>query len=236
MQATSPPGDSMQSLPERPSPIKPVVWGALLIVCGVLFFLQSLGFFPNAAAWLICALFAVVAAVFLALYLNDREKSWWAAIPGMTLAGLALLIYMGAYGGALGAAWGAPIFLASIAFGFLLAMVARKGLWWAVIPFGVLISVAIMVGLTASGTVSPEQGVAVLFFGMAGTFLILPFLSGQDRRWWSLIPAAVLGGMGWVFYTGNFDLLAQLGWIGPVVMIVAGIWIVYRAVVKPRTQ
>ena len=112
--------------------------GILLIALGVLSLVGDLGVFSFADVgdliWGL--LFGVAGLAFLAAFLTDTYERWWAAIPGLTLCGLAVLIV---FGDRLGASGGA-LFLAAIGLSFWVIYLVRREFWWAIIPGGALIT------------------------------------------------------------------------------------------------
>lgn len=64
-----------------------LVWGALLILAGVMFMLQELNILGNAFQYLWLLMMGAGAGVFLWIYFTKPEQ-WWAIIPGLTLFGL----------------------------------------------------------------------------------------------------------------------------------------------------
>ncbi len=168
-------------------------WGILLIAGGVLFLLQSLGLLLLDNLWPI--VFFVPGVVFLYTFLTERSN-WWAVIPGMTLVGLGALIAFDQVFPEANDAWGATIFLGSLALSFL-AVYLRTATheWWAIIPAGVLGTIALVVGFEPYMT----GGVfaALFMFGLAGTFALVYFLpTPSGRMRWAVYPAAILGGIG----------------------------------------
>ena len=67
-----------------------LIWGAILILAGILFTLQEFNILGNAFQLLWLALMAAGSAVFIWIYFTKKEQ-WWAIIPGLTLLGLSLV-------------------------------------------------------------------------------------------------------------------------------------------------
>lgn len=165
---------------------------------------------PGLSGTLWGALFALGGAFFLGLALR-RPDDWWAFLPGGVLCGLTLAAFSN------GAAWGGPAFLASIGGGFLLIVARHPEHWWAVIPGGAVLSVALAAAFPG------QFGGALLFLGLAATFLVLAGLpaarsQGGTRRWaWypaaGLLALAVVSG-GW--------FAGALGTLWPLALIALG--------------
>jgi hypothetical protein len=203
----------------------PAIWGLWLIATGVLFLLQGRNYIRTgneednrwAVVW--AALFAVSALSFLWAYFTDRAGWWWTVIPGTILGGLALLIAFGVAG--VQDDWPATLWLASVSLGFWIVYFSNHDRWWAIIPGGVLLTVAVIP--LVAGQVQGEALGAILFFGMALTFglvYVLPMPRG--RMPWALIPAgglAVFGLMLLLTFTTAINYVVA----GPVIL--AGLYL-----------
>lgn len=194
------------------------IWGILLILAGVIFLLQNMGFAINIGPLLAMTLFGAGGVVFLLTFLTDLHARWWAAIPGATLLGLAATVYYSTYAPAFLSGLAGPIFLASIGAGFLLVYIADVEKWWAIIPAGVLSTLALVAGIDEAGILGIDTG-GIFFVGLGVTFLLVALLSGVRgaRQSWAYIPAAVLLVMGtliatpWIRYMENLWPLALIG-------------------------
>jgi hypothetical protein len=112
---------------------------------------------------------------------------------------------------------------------FLVIYALNRDHWWAIIPGGVLLSVAVMVGLEPL-LGDGDLGVAIFFLGMAATFgavALLPSPSGNMR--WAWIPAGVLFILGVVFFG---IAVAAFKYIWPAAIILAGLFILYRTFMR----
>ncbi len=197
-------------------------WGIVLIVGGVLFLLQSLGLLLLDNLWPI--VFAVPGLVFLYTFFVERPN-WWAAIPGMTLVGLGTLMAFEQIFPGANDAWGATIFLGSLALSFLavyMRTAARE--WWAIIPAGVLGTIALLVGFEPY--MNGGVFAALFMLGLAATFTlvyILPTPSGRMR--WAVYPATILGGIG-VLTLISATWLSRL--LIPAAIIAFGVYLILR--------
>lgn len=198
-----------------------VLGGALLIGGGVLLLLQNLGFMGGSEL-LWAALFALGGLVFFAVYVRDRH--WWALIPGCALLGLAAPIALSVAGDRW-AEFGGAAFLAMLgaAFGFVY-LDNRVARWWALIPAGTLLTLAVVASLDLIE--ASEQGGWVFFLGLALTFFGVAFLPhGDRRRDWALYPAIACLGLGAIVVaatTSVFTIIAAIGLIG------TGVLLLYR--------
>jgi len=202
------------------------LWGLLLIVAGVIFLLQNMGFFVNIGAWLAMVLFGAGGFAFLFVFLTDLKGRWWAAIPGATLLGLAATIFFESYGPRFLEGLGGPAFLAAIGFGFVLVFLADVHKWWAIIPAGVMSTLAVVAGFDELDIRGVDTG-GVFFLGLGFTFLLLFLMTGQreQRQSWALIPAAVMIVMGVLIGTPWIGYMENL-W--PLILIAVGAFWVLR--------
>jgi hypothetical protein len=205
--------------------------GLALVLLGIMAFLQSFHIITlRGDPWVLtfAVIFALIGAAFLYALAADR-KNWWAAIPGMTLIGLGILMGLVLIPGIPG--FIAPaIFMGSIAASFWVVYAMNRSSWWAIIPAGTLTSIALLIGLADSG----DLGASVLFMGMAATFGLLGLIevNGQHMSWpW--IPAiclAVLSGIIGVTSSG----VPSIVWA--VVIILAGIFLVARPYIMNKKR
>ena len=203
----------------------PIVGGILLIAAGVIFLLNNLGMIEVNWEMYIGPLFALGGLVFLLVFiLNTRE--WWALIPGFVLIAIGVIIFMDQNLAAGSELWSGAIFLGLLGLAFLLIYAFHQDSWWAIIPGGVLLTLA-------GVTLVPDDGVlagAIFFLGMAATFglvYILPKPAG--RLTWALYPAGILLAIGVLVFLGAEDLM---DFVWPVALLIAGGYIVYRALKK----
>jgi hypothetical protein len=213
--------------------MKPFNWriplGLVLVVLGVLAFLQSFGFLViqgDPWALIFAVIFSALGLIFLYALAADR-KNWWAAIPGMTLLGLGALI-------GLALIPGFPdlilpvIFMGSIAAAFWIVFLMNRTFWWAIIPAGTLTSVAVLIATSENGVL----GASLLFLGMAATFGVLSLIevNGQHMSWpW--IPAAALAAVGAIVAVTGGGVPA-IFWA--ILLILAGAFMVFRPYLQKR--
>lgn len=202
------------------------LWGILLILGGIFFLLHNLGLFAGLTAIIWVMLFGAGGLFFLYLFLNNRHETWWAAIPGCTLLGLAMVIFLDDLGPALLSPLSGPLFLASIAMGFALVYLATRQNWWALFPAGVLATLALVAAVDELG-IRGFDGGGIFFIGLGVTFLVvalLPTEEGHNMRW-AFIPAGVLILMGLLIGT-SFTALLEFIW--PLALIVGGLLMIWR--------
>ena len=204
-----------------------VVAGIVLIAAGVVFLLQGTGILVDGLAYLWAVLFCAGGAVFLYLFVGDTAQ-WWAVIPGFTLVSIGLLIGLGRILPTVADAVGGSLVPFAIGASFWVIYFLNREHWWAIIPGGVMLSVALMVGLES--VLEGEGMGGVLMLGMALTFLLLSFLATPQRRFrWALIPAAVLAVIGLVMLAVSESAMA---FVFPSVVILVGVYLLVRVFLR----
>jgi hypothetical protein len=198
-------------------------WGLILMGGGLLLLLSNLGVIEiNAPVWSV--IFLVASIGFLSVFVTDREN-WWALIPGMVFLALASITYLNFVYPDLGGLLSGVIILGSIGLSFLLIYLVNMDNWWAIIPMGVMFTIATVTGL--SNLVSESDVGGIFFLGLGLTFLIVAVLpSHRGELKWAFIPGGILIGMGLLI------LAAWGGWIniiGPSVLIIFGLLLIYRS-------
>jgi hypothetical protein len=206
--------------------------GLVLICAGALFLLQNFGLanFVTGAIWAL--LFAVAGAVFVGVFALDRDN-WWAIIPGFTLLGLGALIGVSTIFPAL-AGPAAGLFFLAIGLSFWVIYATHPENWWAVIPGGTLVTLAVIVAISSGLGADEGRWVpTTLCLGLAATFGLVYFLpTPQGRMKWALWPASILAIMG-LLMTAFVGELAGIIW--PLILIAGGVAVLLRTMQK-RTE
>jgi len=203
----------------------PTFWGSVLILAGIVFLLQNLGILP-AGNLLIAAGAGLVGVLFVGLFLGDR-KQWWAIIPAIALIALAALMLMDIFFPGAAASWGGSFFLGVIGLSFLAVYITHREHWWALIPGGVMVTLAVVAGLGSNIEDDAITG-GVFFLGLGMTFLLVAILPNPaGKMTWAFIPAAVLVilGMSMVAFTANL-----IPYLVALIFIVVGALLLIRAV------
>ena len=199
-----------------------ILIGAILISTGVLFFLQTLNILSNVWSILWIVVFFAGSGIFFYVYLTDRRQ-WWALIPATTFLGLAGTIIMDTYfpeklnlGGVL--------ILGGIGLGFLIIYLTNRDFWWAIIPGGVLATVAVFVLL--ENVWAGFGGPGVFFVGLGLTFFLLYIVpTPEGRMTWAWIPGAVLTVIGFIIIVVTEQVITLL-W--PLALILLGLILIVR--------
>jgi len=198
-----------------------MLWGGLLILAGVLFFLQELNLIPSAWDLIWAALFAIAGAVFLYAFFTDRSQ-WWPLIPGLGLLSLGAIIAIEEIFPAVD--WAGAILLGGIGISFWVIYFLNRDNWWAIIPGGVLVTLAVVAGLDS--VVNSDTGGGIFMLGLGATFGLVGLLpTSQGRMKWAFIPAGVLIIIGVFIMT---PLLPLLNYVWPVALILLGGYFILR--------
>jgi len=164
-----------------------ILWAVVLILGGGLLLAQNFKLLGKFEAPIWTFIFGGVGVLFLLDFITAPSRDWWALIPGCVLLGVAATIMLAER--EVKGEWVGSVMLFSIALPFLLIYLVKRGdFWWALIPGGIMLFVAIIPILTLY-----VRGEAI------GTFVLwaiaLPFwvIYLIDRKnWWAIIPAGTL--------------------------------------------
>ncbi|MBL8078600.1 MAG: hypothetical protein JNM55_11605 [Anaerolineales bacterium] len=191
-----------------------IVFGLLLLTGGALALLQTMGYLKNASDVFWGGMFIAIGLLFLSLLVGGH---WWSVFPGFTLLAIGVLIFLPDDIKNLGGL----IFLGGIALSFWTAYVtAPRERWWALIPAGVLTTLA---GITVAAERFGEFETAGFFFlGLSATFLLVALLAGMRWAYW---PALVLGVMGVLGLASLFEIA---NYIWAVALIAVGGFLLFR--------
>ena len=192
-----------------------ILFGAALILAGILILLDQTGILKGAAVVVWAGILTIGATFCLFWFLSDRSK-WWAAIPGFSLAGLAVSALLPNRTG-----WDGLAFLGGIGLGFWAVYFSGRTRWWAIIPGGVLVTLGVTSAMSEAYSVV-DSG-SVFFVGLGLTFVLVALLA---KMHWAFIPAAVLLLLG-ILLGMYFVGVMEYVWIG--VLLVAGVILVITA-------
>lgn len=194
------------------------IFGILLILAGVLLGLQQFGYLGGTVGdALFTGLWTLGAVYFGNIFLQNRTQ-WWFALIALVLGSWAVSGILDLLVPNLGMDVGGAIFLGAIGAGFILAYTRDRSNWWAIIPAGVLFTLAVIALIDDLPGLPFESG-ALLFFGIALTFLALSFISVDGQRFsWALIPAAVLFAFG-LFVGFGEEESWNLIWPGMIILV-----------------
>lgn len=204
-------------------------WGLVLVIGGILLLLDTIGVFKGGAVfWTVIA--ALAGVLFLSVYFTNRVH-WWALIPGIIFLSIAVIIGLTSFlPGFSETNYAGTIILGGIGLSFLLVYLVEHRNWWALIPFGVMATLAIVATLEPSAAGAASGGIFFLGLGITfGLVAILPTTVGQMR--WAWIPAAILGVFGIILLLAAE---AYLNYIWPVVFVLGGLVLIIRSIARKR--
>jgi hypothetical protein len=205
-----------------------ILWGSLLIIGGVLFLLQNLRIFEfGDLFW--AALFFLAGLFFFSLYRQERAN-WWSLIPGFTLLGIGAQIAVDRLFPGASNILGGLLVLGSIGLSFLVIYLLNRANWWAIIPGGVMVTLAV-VSAVSEALPGVETG-GVFFLGLGLTFALVALLPSPDGQMkWAWIPAAIMLVMGTLLLATAEKLIA---YIGPAALILIGGYLILRTFMLPN--
>lgn len=178
--------------------------GLILVTAGIVLFLGNLGIF-NLGNIFGAAVLAVAGFLFSRQYYINR-KHIWALLVGTSFLASAAAVLNPAMAG--------TTFLATLALGFAIVYNNNKH-WWAIIPAGVLSSLATVAAIEERFTIFDDISATVFFFGLAATFAYLYFIISKK---WAIYPA-----IGLVVLAILASSLSG-SWILPVIFIATGFY------------
>ncbi len=214
------------------SSMKRIFIGAALILIGGLFLAQQIFDLPiHLGGLVIASMFAIAGAAFLYVMFSNREHNWWAAIPGLVLLGLAFLIASGEFFPDFSAKFGGGMFLGFIGLAFLAVFLIKRDNWWAIIPMGVLFTLA-LVSIMGAFFNGLAMG-ATFFLGLAITFGIVGLLPVGRQDKWPWIPAGICAVIGTMMMVGSGEMMNSFaGLIWPGLLVIGGIFMIIRTFAK----
>ncbi len=202
--------------------------GGLLILMGGFLLLQQMGIISGDISVIWASLLIASGVVFLVVFALNR-RHWWALIPGLTLVGVGIIPFLPAEYTYLAGS----IMLGAVGLSFFLIYLFNHEHWWAIIPGGVLLSLAFSaylafhIGDTLAGVTVDEVVLGSAFIlGLSLTFLLVAILPNPSGRMkWALIPSAAL--LLASFTVASFRLQQIMIYVWPVVLVLAGIYLIY---------
>jgi len=202
-----------------------LLWGLILLIGGLLLLLDSFGIIQGGSIfWMVGS--AIAGLLFLILYFTQHEH-WWALIPGVIFLTIATTIGLNTFVPAYNSNHlEGPTILGGIALSFFLVYLAERGNWWALIPGGIMATIAVVAGMADSSSSSFASG-GIFFLGLGITFALVALLPNTvGRMHWAWIPAIILMLFGLLILVSAENLINYL-W--PSILIVGGLLLIIRA-------
>lgn len=201
-----------------------ILSGILMVAAGVLFLLGNLEIITVDLDLIIGPIFGIGGLVFLVIFILDTDK-WWALFPAFALMAIGIIIFMDNTMPVVSGIWSGAVFLGLLGLAFLLIYIFHREHWWAVIPGGVLMTLA-MVTLFSD----TDFAGGLFFLGLALTFGLIYFLpkpSGKSP--WALYPAVILLAIGVLVTLGEANVL---NYVWPLALLIAGGYVLFRSLKK----
>jgi hypothetical protein len=123
---------------------------------------------------------------FVAAYLSDRTRNWWALIPGGVMAFLAFTTLLV---DSAGGEWVGSLFLFMIGASFLVVYLNNRTRTWALLVAYILGILSIAPLMTGGGRDGAYFG-AIFLLAVAVPFFLMYYR--RPENWWAIIPAGVM--------------------------------------------
>lgn len=186
--------------------------GLVLVSLGVLALLGNLGFFNGFSGLVGSLVLATAGFLFGRIYIGNHRHIW------------ALLIGFGFFAAAVAALatdLSGAYFLAILGSGFAFTYLQHRQHWWAIIPAGVLASLALVVGIEEQLPFFAGVQSSVFFLGIALTFAYL-YVAPELKKRWALYPA--IGIMILAMLSSSFSG----SWFLALILIMTGVYLLKR--------
>ena len=124
---------------------------------------------------------------FVAAYITDRIRNWWALIPGAVMLFLTTTTLVV---DTVGGEWIGSLLLFLIALSFCLVYLNNRTRIWALLVAYIMFVLSIAPAMASGGELAAFYG-PVFLFAVALPFLVI-YLRSTEKNWWAVIPAGVL--------------------------------------------
>jgi hypothetical protein len=198
-----------------------LVWGSLAILLGLLSLLEN---FIHLGPWVWSAALVLSGLGIYGLYATDRSDKWM-LIPSYVLIVIGIMVALINLG-VIRDEGIATYVLWAIGLPFLGAYLRDRTQWYYLIPAYALFAVGLMVGLIGLRVLDDFLIPAYVMLAVAAPFFLVYFRDKQ--KWWALIPGGIMGFMGVAFLLAD----DSVRYLVPVLLIVAGIWVLLRQFIK----
>ena len=203
-------------------PLSAIILGVFLVIFGGLLLLQNFDLVDFSWDIVMAILFGLGGLAFLSVFVL-KPVQWWALIPGFTLLGLGSVITIDYYRP--GSDLGGAVFLGAIGLSFCLIYLSHRVNWWALIPGGSLLTLALVAGVSSASHGNDEGW--IFLFGMGLTFALVYIIpTPAGRMHWAAIPAGIFLVLGLITAA---DTVTVFKYIWPAAIILVGLVLLYRA-------
>ncbi len=201
-----------------------------LIPGGIMLFLALATLLSDMAngAWVGSVALLMMALCFLAVFLNKRTRIW--ALP---VAYIFAVLSVAPLTSSLGrdADYFGPVLLLAIALPFFVLYWRSTARWWAIIPAGVLTTLAVVAALAISNVINSQTqdgyGIAVMMVGLAATFAVVGWR--HAKPWAKTVTVVLLA-----IAVAAIVFVNQSQVIGALAVIVLGGYLLFTGL-RPRT-
>jgi hypothetical protein len=213
-----------------------LAWAAGLVLSGLVLLIWNFNLLAPYEPWtqiLLALLLLVISGGFFSGYLGGRQ--WWRFIPAWIMSALAAMVLLDTVPTMPVEVIAALLFIGMSAAFVHIYLLQRQEQWWALLPAGFTLVIALLVAASALTHNITYLG-ALLFGGMGAVFFVLYAISAGAQQWWSLIPGSVLLIFGLLILTTE-----QAGPAGymrwwPILLIIIGLVIAWYSDSRPATR
>ncbi len=195
-----------------------VIWGAVLVLFGVFFLMQNFNLLGGFGDFLGVVMFGGIGLLGVGYYFR-RRRHWWILFPAFVFIGIAgssftdMIPFLSPLSG------GVFLFSLSLAF-WLIFLQNQTRFWWAVIPGGILTSLAFIDVIEHFIWGNTDS---LVLLGIAATFGLLWLMREKLNTDWAKWPALIL----LAIVALNFIPLAGKI-LFPAVLIIIGMSLLWR--------
>ncbi len=196
-----------------------IFWGLVLIAAGVVALGLTTGLVQSPGGTIVGAGCVIVGIALLGAYVV-LHMHWWTLIAGPALLAVGAVILLPAGGDG-------AIFLGGIGLGFGFVALTSAERWWAIIPAGSLLTLALIA--LVSNVIGGLLSGVVLFLGLGLTFAVVAVLRVRGKAMtWALFPALAC-----VFVTLVIATSGSMGEVvWPLALVAGGVLLLVRAATR----
>ena len=206
-------------------------WWAL-IPGGIMLFLALVTLLVDnvGGEWIGSVFLFLIGLSFLIVYLNNRTRTW-ALLVAYILFVLSIAPALASFGGDTAAYFGSVFLLAVALPFFIIYFRSGESNWWAIIPAGVMTTIAIIATLGIAGWIRDTEtggySNAIMMGGLAVTFAVVWL---RHAKSWAKVVSIILAvlAVASIFFASYTEIF----W--PVAIILAGGYLLYTSM-RPKT-
>jgi hypothetical protein len=208
----------------------PILWGSLLVAGGIALLLENMDI-SHIGGLIWGIVLGIAGLLFLSVYFENRVN-WWSLIPGVSLFSFGFAAILGFISPSVYELVGGSLVLGGIGLSLFLVYLVNRENWWAIIPAGVLATLAV-VSIIDAGNYDVDTG-GIFFVGVGLTFILVAILPTPfGRMMWAFIPALIMLVMGTLISSQRQDIML---YVWPVLIILVGGYLVFRAVKSSQAE